>query len=112
MRVQLLTPVIFTQSWWRHYNRAVRRTRRDLAKSRLKVITPGRFDAVLFDLDGVLTSTARIHSQCWKTTFDEFLSHRAKMTGGAHPRADTVGGLGNRKNELFREILEDRGVEP
>ena len=52
----------------------MRRTRRDLAKTRVKVITPDRFDAVLFDLDGVLTSTARIHSQCWKTTFDEFLS--------------------------------------
>lgn len=49
----------------------------------VKVITPDRFDAVLFDLDGVLTSTASIHSQCWKTTFDEFLSHRAETTGEA-----------------------------
>ena len=40
-------------------------------------ITPGRFDAVLFDLDGVLTSTAKIHSRCWKTMFDDFLSRRA-----------------------------------
>ena len=40
-------------------------------------ITRGRFDAVLFDLDGVLTSTARIHSRCWKTMFDDFLSRRA-----------------------------------
>jgi beta-phosphoglucomutase family hydrolase len=40
-------------------------------------ITPDRFDAVLFDLDGVLTSTAKIHSRCWKTMFDDFLSQRA-----------------------------------
>jgi beta-phosphoglucomutase family hydrolase len=40
-------------------------------------ITPDRFDAVLFDLDGVLTSTAKIHSSCWKTMFDAFLRHRA-----------------------------------
>lgn len=40
-------------------------------------ITPDRFDAVLFDLDGVLTSTAKIHSSCWKTMFDDFLRHRA-----------------------------------
>jgi beta-phosphoglucomutase family hydrolase len=40
-------------------------------------ITPGHFDAVLFDLDGVLTSTAKIHSRCWKTMFDDFLSRRA-----------------------------------
>jgi hypothetical protein len=36
-----------------------------------------RFDAVLFDLDGVLTPTAKIHSNCWKTMFDDFLRRRA-----------------------------------
>jgi beta-phosphoglucomutase family hydrolase len=40
-------------------------------------ITPERFEAVLFDLDGVLTPTAKIHSNCWKTVFDDFLRHRA-----------------------------------
>ena len=43
-------------------------------------ITPDRFDAVLFDLDGVLTSTAKIHSFCWKTMFDAFLSQQAAAT--------------------------------
>ncbi|MBN1533354.1 MAG: beta-phosphoglucomutase family hydrolase [Spirochaetes bacterium] len=33
-----------------------------------------RFDAVLFDLDGVLTPTAVVHSRCWKQMFDEFLT--------------------------------------
>jgi beta-phosphoglucomutase-like phosphatase (HAD superfamily) len=42
-----------------------------------KSITAGSFDAVLFDLDGVLTSTAKIHSRCWKTMFDDFLARRA-----------------------------------
>jgi beta-phosphoglucomutase family hydrolase len=32
-----------------------------------------RFDAVLFDLDGVLTSTAAIHAEAWKEMFDAFL---------------------------------------
>ena len=40
-------------------------------------IAPDRFDAVLFDLDGVLTSTAKIHGKCWKTMFDDFLRRRA-----------------------------------
>src|SRR4029453_6662239 len=40
-------------------------------------ITPGLFDAVLFDLDGVLTSTAKIHARCWKTMFNDFLGRRA-----------------------------------
>jgi beta-phosphoglucomutase-like phosphatase (HAD superfamily) len=44
---------------------------------RHKSITPDHFDAVLFDLDGVLTSTAKIHSRCWKTMFDDFLGRRS-----------------------------------
>src|SRR5262249_28799882 len=48
-----------------------------------KPITADRFGAVLFDLDGVLTATAKIHSSCWKTTFDDFLRHRAAEKGEA-----------------------------
>ena len=36
-----------------------------------------RFDAVLFDLDGVLTATATVHATCWKRMFDEFLRQNA-----------------------------------
>jgi beta-phosphoglucomutase family hydrolase len=36
-------------------------------------VTRERFDAVLFDLDGVLTSTAAIHAAAWKQMFDGFL---------------------------------------
>ena len=39
------------------------------------------FDAVLFDLDGVLTSTAKIHARCWKETFDSFLKARSERSG-------------------------------
>jgi len=39
-------------------------------------VTPKRFDAVLFDLDGVLTDTAGIHARAWKETFDSFLRRR------------------------------------
>jgi beta-phosphoglucomutase family hydrolase len=35
----------------------------------------------LFDLDGVLTQTARIHAQAWKQMFDEFLRPWAERTG-------------------------------
>jgi beta-phosphoglucomutase family hydrolase len=41
----------------------------------------GQFDAVLFDLDGVLTATAKLHATCWKTMFDEYLQQRAATTG-------------------------------
>jgi beta-phosphoglucomutase family hydrolase len=46
-----------------------------------ELIRPDRFDAVLFDLDGVLTSTASIHSTCWKSMFDAFLRQRAEAAG-------------------------------
>ncbi len=35
------------------------------------------FEAVLFDLDGVLTKTAVVHATAWKRLFDEYLQARA-----------------------------------
>jgi beta-phosphoglucomutase family hydrolase len=111
------------------------------------------YDAVLFDLDGVITDTATIHAACWKKMFDGFLCNRAPANGedfrpfdlatdyrlyvdgkprldgvrdflrsrGLHlpeghhddpSQADTVAGLGNRKNELVGKIMEEAGVEP
>lgn len=43
------------------------------------------FQAVLFDLDGVLTPTAEVHQRAWKQMFDTFLTvHNARI--GAHER--------------------------
>lgn len=36
------------------------------------------FDAVIFDLDGVVTDTARIHAAAWKILFDDYLRTRAE----------------------------------
>ena len=110
------------------------------------------FEAILFDLDGVLTGTARVHAKCWKKMFDEYLEKSSKQTGkpfvpfdadvdyklyvdgkprmegvqsflesrgiqlpfGSHedaPDQETICGLGNRKNEFFREVLEEDGVD-
>lgn len=40
-------------------------------------VAPERFDAVLFDLDGVVTDTARVHAGAWARMFDDFLKRRA-----------------------------------
>lgn len=37
-----------------------------------------RVDAVLFDLDGVVTKTATVHAAAWKQLFDEYLRRRAQ----------------------------------
>lgn len=47
----------------------------------LPEITRDRFDAVLFDLDGVLTSTAAIHAEAWKRMFDAYLTMQATAAG-------------------------------
>ncbi len=44
-------------------------------------ISKTHFDAVLFDLDGVVTETAKVHAACWKKLFDDFLIDHARQTG-------------------------------
>jgi beta-phosphoglucomutase family hydrolase len=39
------------------------------------------FKAVIFDLDGVVTDTAAVHSKAWKMMFDEYLRMHAEITG-------------------------------
>ncbi|MGD2019625.1 MAG: trehalose-phosphatase [Thiohalocapsa sp.] len=111
-----------------------------------------RLDAVLFDLDGVVTRTARVHAAAWKAMFDAYLRERPPHEGEDHspfdeqrdyrryvdgrprvkgvkhflaargvdlpegnpndpPERETLWGLGNRKNERFRQALGERGVE-
>ncbi|AZS37715.1 Beta-phosphoglucomutase [Microbacterium lemovicicum] len=104
------------------------------------------FDAVLFDLDGVLTPTAEVHMHAWKTMFDELfrargitpaytdddyfahLDGKKRYDGVASllssrgievpfgdpddpPSAETVCGIGNRKNVVFSRVLRDDGIQ-
>ena len=45
------------------------------------VIDREHIDAVVFDMDGVITDTARVHSAAWKLLFDEHLKAHAEATG-------------------------------
>ena len=107
--------------------------------------------ACLFDLDGVLTQTAKVHAAAWKEMFDGYLRERAARSGkfvpfdpvmdyddyvdgkprydGVRsflsargialpegeetdsPDAETVAGLGNRKNEIVLRMIRHDGVE-
>lgn len=110
------------------------------------------FDAVIFDLDGVITNTASLHSRAWKEMFDEFLRAHAQQTGtvfhefthekdylpyvdgkpryqgvasflesrgislpfgdpGEDPGQETICQLGNRKNQLYNELVSTQGVD-
>jgi len=112
---------------------------------------PDAVRACLFDLDGVLTKTAKVHSAAWKEMFDTYLRERSERTGEAFvpfdasdydefvdgkpredgvrsflasrgitlpdgdpddpPEAETVAGLGSRKNLLVLRLIRERGVE-
>jgi alpha,alpha-trehalase len=46
-------------------------------------LSPSKFDAAAFDLDGVVTDTARIHFRAWTQTFDAFFEARSRRDGVA-----------------------------
>jgi alpha,alpha-trehalase len=74
------------------------------------------YDAFLFDLDGVLTDTARIHADCWKRTFDELLRRRAEATGEPFLPFDPEGDYrlyvdGKPRFDGVRAFLQSRGIE-
>jgi beta-phosphoglucomutase family hydrolase len=114
---------------------------------------PDGTKACLFDLDGVLTQTAKVHAAAWETMFNQFLEDWAARHGSAFvpfdpvkdydeyvdgkpryegvssflasrgielpqgtpgdpPSAETIDGLGNRKNELVLKLIHERGVQP
>lgn len=50
-----------------------------------RVIDPGRFDAVIFDMDGVLTDTAGVHQRAWARLFDGFLATAGTTATDARP---------------------------
>lgn len=74
------------------------------------------YDAVLFDLDGVLTDTARIHASCWQRAFDDFLREWAERNGeGFQPfdvEADYLRYVdGKPRYDGVRDFLGSRGIE-
>src|ERR1039458_7836783 len=114
---------------------------------------PDGVRACLFDLDRVLTQTAKVHAAAWKEMFDGYLRERGARSGekfvafdavddydkyvDGKPRyegvraflqargielpqgdpsdatdAETVDGLGNRKNDVVLRMIRDQGVQP
>jgi len=80
------------------------------------LINRENFDAVLFDLDGVLTDTVKVHAACWKRLFDEFLKGHAQRTGQDFQPFD-IGTDYNRyvdgklRQEGTRSFLESRAID-
>jgi beta-phosphoglucomutase family hydrolase len=92
--------------------------------------------ACLFDLDGVLTQTAKVHAAAWKQMFDEYLRGRGLPEFTQHDYDEYVDGkrredgvrsflesrdihepettiteLGDKKNDLVQQLIHEHGVE-
>jgi beta-phosphoglucomutase family hydrolase len=52
-----------------------------MGHERTIAIRTDRIDAVIFDMDGVVTDTARVHAAAWARLFDGFFGDRAASTG-------------------------------
>jgi beta-phosphoglucomutase family hydrolase len=77
---------------------------------------PDHVTACLFDLDGVLTQTARVHDAAWKQVFDEFLRRRAEATGTPFVPFDPVADYntyvdGRPRADGVRTFLAARGIK-
>jgi beta-phosphoglucomutase family hydrolase len=72
--------------------------------------------ACLFDLDGVLTQTAKVHAAAWKEMFDDYLRKRASRTGEPFVPFNPVRDYdeyvdGKPRYEGVRSFLASRGIE-
>jgi beta-phosphoglucomutase family hydrolase len=77
---------------------------------------PRRITACLFDMDGVLTETAELHSTAWKEMFDEYLARRAEARGEPFVPFDSVADYdtfvdGRPRLDGTREFLKSRGIQ-
>jgi beta-phosphoglucomutase family hydrolase len=77
---------------------------------------PTSVTACLFDLDGVLTQTAKVHAAAWKLMFDGYLRERALRTGEAFVPFDAIRDYdeyvdGKPRYDGVRSFLAARGIE-
>jgi beta-phosphoglucomutase family hydrolase len=91
---------------------------------------PEGISALLFDLDGVLTDTARVHSRAWKQMFEAhgwpfserdyvlYVDGKPREDGirdflasrDVHPSESEITALGDEKNKLVLELIKTQGV--
>src|SRR4051812_1390556 len=77
---------------------------------------PDGISTCLFDLDGVLTQTAKIHARAWKQMFDDFLQNWAQRTGEPFAEFDRPTDYdeyvdGKPRLDGVRSFLQSRGID-
>ena len=84
-----------------------------MGPERQVVIRADRIDAVIFDMDGVVTDTAKVHAAAWARLFDRFLRDRATTTGERSARSpSTTTSVHRRQTSVRRrpELPATRGI--
>jgi len=123
-----------------------------LKKTKKENIEQIKCRGAIFDLDGIITQTARVHFKAWKKTFDQYLEKKANKEGKTYrpfsyeddylqyvdgkpryqgvksflesrdinlpfgepqdpPDRESVCGIGNKKNEIFRNLVHHGEVD-
>ncbi len=77
------------------------------------VLDTRRYDAVIFDMDGVVTRTADVHATAWKRLFDDVLARQAPS--GSFKPFDAVSDYrryvdGKSRYDGVRDFLASRGI--
>ncbi|MFO7765615.1 MAG: trehalose-phosphatase [Pelovirga sp.] len=80
------------------------------------MISPDKFDAVIFDMDGVVTQTAHVHAAAWKKMFDDYLQKRAQDKREVYRPFSLENDYnryvdGKARYDGVRDFLRSRGIE-
>lgn len=79
-------------------------------------ISSQEFDAVIFDMDGVVTRTAHVHAAAWKKMFDNYLAEQAERSGEHYEPFSVEQDYtryvdGKPRYDGVRDFLKSRGIE-
>jgi alpha,alpha-trehalase len=80
-----------------------------------RAVDLSQIDAVIFDMDGVMTDTAEVHAAAWKEMFDAFLQERSGRLNELFVAFDPEDYLryvdGKPRYDGVRSFLQSRGID-
>ncbi len=75
------------------------------------IISRAAFDAVIFDLDGVITKTADVHARAWKKLFDDYMAEKHPGQPPFTIEGDYMTYVdGKPRYDGVQSLLESRGI--
>ncbi|WP_181163722.1 trehalose-phosphatase [Pontibacter mangrovi] len=80
-----------------------------------QILESRKVKALIFDLDGVITQTAKLHASAWKSMFDAYLQQRGEKEGKTYPPLEIATDYrryldGMPRTDGVRNFLASRGI--